>query len=104
MKRILAVDKEKGVFLGMYLGAPIFSKNDFLNDPNSTIMKAYTFANLQEANDYLGDFNKKNTINFNTVNSDDDYISYVDMVKQGYGDELMYMLNVSQPFNEKYDI
>lgn len=81
MKRVIAISTERGVFLGAISGYAIFSKTDPIGIP-----KAYGFDTVEAAKYFvqtsLPSF--ANTMFYPEIETDSNYVSVVDIIKQGY--------------------
>lgn len=80
-KRAIAINPDKGIFLGSVAGYAVFSKTDPIG-----ISKAYGFDTPDDARDFferaLPSF--ANTMFYPVIETNDDYVSCVDIIKQGY--------------------
>lgn len=81
MKKIVAINKDLGVFLGTVSGCAIFSKNDPIG-----IQSAVGFTSIEEAESYFDLLPKaKKDLFFIEVESRTMYPTCVDIIKAGYG-------------------
>ena len=81
-KRTIAIDPEKGIFLGSVAGYAVFSKTDPIGIP-----KAYGFDSPDDAKRFFDTALPmlSNNMIFPVITShSDDYVSCVDIIKQGY--------------------
>ena len=81
-KRVIVVEKDRGVFLGNYSGIAIFSKNDVLEST-----KAYGFLNKKEATRFVKEYLPalKNTVEYIEIPTEGMmYVDIVDIIKAGY--------------------
>jgi hypothetical protein len=80
-KKVIVISTEKGIFLGSISNYAIFSKTDPIGFP-----KAYGFESMEEAHNFIHTAFPKsaNTMFYVPILSDSDYVSVVDIIKQGY--------------------
>lgn len=89
-KRVIAINPDKGIFLGTVAGYAIFSKNDPIG-----ISKAYGFESPEVAKEFFGDSlpSYANTMLYPVIETETDYVSCVDIIKQGYEKYTHYMVD-----------
>jgi len=87
--RYVIIEKDKGIFLGNYLGAPLFS-----NSLLFPIIKAYSFKTFEEADEYA-DYIAYAGYEFEIVDIDCkyEYIPIDILVKNGYSKHTERMLS-----------
>lgn len=81
--RYMIVEKERGVFLGMYSVFALFAKNEKFG-----ITKAFCFENKEDAVTYIKEvLNDGEDMEFDVVvvECKDKYIGVLEIIKQGYG-------------------
>lgn len=80
-KKVIVISTEKGIFLGSISSYAIFSKTDPIGFP-----KAYGFDTMEEAHKFVDKAmpNHANTMFYVPILTDTDYVSVVDIIKQGY--------------------
>lgn len=81
MTRTIAIHKEKGIFLGVIAGYAVFSKTDPIGTP-----KAYSFNSPEEAKKFVETSIpvSSNTMFYPEIETLSEYVSCVDIIKQGY--------------------
>lgn len=94
--RYMIVEKERGVFLGMYSVFALFAK-----DEKFGITKAFCFENKEDAVTYIKEvLNDGKGMEFDVVDVDCKYkyIDVLEIIRQGYGKYTHRMLeNVDSP-------
>ena len=100
MKKYLLVHKEKGVFLGTYLGRALFAA-----DNEFDIVKVFSF----ESEEYAYEFVTKYMENQNvedyfvvSVASQEKYVHVVDIIKSGYGELTFDLADNIQMISQEY--
>lgn len=82
-KRTIAINPEKGIFLGSMGGYAVFSKTDPIG-----ISKAYGFDSPDDAKKFFDSalpmLSNNMIFPVITTSTSDDYVSCVDIIKQGY--------------------
>jgi hypothetical protein len=88
--KYLAINKEKGVFLGTYSGYAFFAKTDPTGMSN-----AYAFDDENTARFFLNTNlpAQANSTFFVPIDSKANYVSVVDIIKAGYGDYTYKMMD-----------
>ena len=86
----MLIDKEMGVFLGTYTRYVLFAENDFFE-----ITKVYTFETEEKAQAFVHknlDLTKLNYF-IAPIESEEQYVSIVDVIKAVYGDYTATLMN-----------
>jgi hypothetical protein len=90
-KRTIAINPEKGIFLGSVAGYAVFSKTDPFGIP-----KAFGFDSPEHAKDFFATVLPlmSNNMIFPVITTNsDDYVSCVDIIKQGYEEHTYKMMD-----------
>lgn len=85
--RVVIANKEKGAFLGNYANFPVFS-----NIEDYGAYRIPTFKDEKTAKKYVDQYLKED-FEFIKVNSEDEYISCIDLIKEGHHDICGSMIN-----------
>lgn len=81
--RYLIIEKELGLFLGVYQGTFIFAKTNVF-----AIVKAPSFNSDKDAEFYIAKYFPKENKRYGTIDieTENQYVSIVDVIKAGYKD------------------
>jgi hypothetical protein len=94
--RYIIIERDKGIFLGNYLGTPLFS-----NSLLFPIVKAYSFNTFEEADEYADYIAHAGTeFEIVDIDCDYDYIPIDILIKNGYSKHTERMLSYIPTFTK----
>jgi hypothetical protein len=95
--RYLVVEKELGLFLGVYQGIFIFAKNNVF-----PIIKSPGFDSEEDAEYYIGKYfpKKDKTYGVICIETKSRYVNIVDVIKSGYKEYVHDLVNFIPMYSE----
>jgi hypothetical protein len=90
MSRYIIIEKDLGVFAGVFDKYPVFAKNDIFGFNRIT-----SFSSRENAEEWIHNYLNKDKNEFDIVEIETpyDFVTIIDVIRSGYGQYTHYMMD-----------